>query len=59
MILFLPDNRCRCRIVGPKKADSIKGHAPSIVKRPRVAKVNIQQFAGARSLGGASAYFNY
>ena len=48
-----------CRIVGPKKADSIKGHPPSIVRKPRVAKVNIQQFAGARSLGGASAYFNY
>ncbi len=48
-----------CRIVRPRKADGTKGQAPSGVKKPRVAKVNIQQFVGERSLGGASAYINY
>jgi serine protease AprX len=48
-----------CRIVTTKKGVSIKGESFSAAKKRLVAKVNIQQFADVRSLGGASAYFNY
>jgi len=48
-----------CRIVGPKKGDGVKSKITSISKKPQLAKINIQQFAGLKSLGGASVQVIY